>query len=333
MKKISIVILVYNIEKYLEECITSVIGQTLKDIEIIIINDGSTDNSLGIIEKYQKKDSRIVLINQENKGLSEARNRGIELASGEYVAFIDGDDFVDLNMYEELYESSENADIVFSNMNIYNDKTKQSKHLDFKLPFEKEEKGIFYFKYSFIGSCNKIYKRSFLLENKLFFERGLKYEDILFTLKACLCAKKYKFIKKNHYFYRVGRNGSITTVDDDILKIRAFEKIIKLIEKEENLYKDIDFSYARIYFQKMSMKLWILRSKKIKAKKEELKILEKQIKKIFSKQYSKNEFKVLRDDLQEIFQDNSYCVNLLSCFYWKYKLINLKIFRRKLLKK
>ena len=333
MVKISVVIPVYNIERYLEECLDSVIGQTLESIEIIVINDGSTDNSLKIIEKYQKKDSRIILVTQENKGVSEARNKGIELASGEYVTFIDGDDFVDLKMYEELYKNSENADIVFSNMNIYNDKTKKSKHLDFKLPFEKEEYGIFYFKYSFIGVYNKIYKRSFLLKNNLFFEKDLRYEDILFTLKACLYAKKYKFVKKNHYFYRVGRNGSITTTDDETLKIREFKKIIKLIEKEENIYEDIDFSYARIYFEKISMKLWILRSKGIKAKREELEILEKQIKRIFKKKYSKTEFKVLRDDLQEIFQDNSYCVNLLNCFYWKYRLINLKILRRNLLKK
>ena len=98
---LSVIIPVYNVEPYLEQCLDSVINQTYKNLEIICINDGSTDNSLKILEKYQKKDNRIKLINQKNKGLSEARNAGLDVAKGEYIAFVDSDDYLELNAYEE----------------------------------------------------------------------------------------------------------------------------------------------------------------------------------------------------------------------------------------
>ena len=98
---LSVIIPVYNVEPYLEQCLDSVINQTYKNLEIICINDGSSDNSLKILEKYQKKDSRIKLINQKNKGLSEARNAGLDVAKGEYIAFVDSDDYLELNAYKE----------------------------------------------------------------------------------------------------------------------------------------------------------------------------------------------------------------------------------------
>lgn len=106
MVKVSVVIPVYNVENYLEECLDSIINQTLKDIEIICINDGSTDASIDILEKYAKADSRIQIFNQNNSGLSAARNRGIELSKGEFVYFIDSDDYLDLNALKELYDLS-----------------------------------------------------------------------------------------------------------------------------------------------------------------------------------------------------------------------------------
>lgn len=108
MAKISIIVPVYNTEKFLEKCLNSLINQTLKDIEIICINDGSTDKSLQILEKFANKDKRIQIINQTNSGLSVARNIGIKKAKGEYIGFVDSDDWVDLNFFEQLYINVKN---------------------------------------------------------------------------------------------------------------------------------------------------------------------------------------------------------------------------------
>lgn len=134
--KVSIIIPIYNVEKYIEQCIESVVNQTLKDIEIIIVNDGTKDNSMKKIEKYLS-DPRIIVIDKENGGLSSARNVGLEIAKGEYIAFIDSDDFIELTMLEELYNNSEKADIVFSDIIFYDDKTKNKKYSKIKLSFEK----------------------------------------------------------------------------------------------------------------------------------------------------------------------------------------------------
>ena len=102
MPKISVIVPVYKVEKFLPKCLESLINQTLKDIEIICINDGSPDNSLKILEEYAKKDSRIKIINQKNAGPSVARNNGMSAASGEYIGFVDSDDWIDLDFYEKL---------------------------------------------------------------------------------------------------------------------------------------------------------------------------------------------------------------------------------------
>lgn len=117
MKKVSIIIPVYNVEKYLRKCLDSVVNQTCKDIEIIIINDGSTDNSLEICKEYSKNDPRIELIDKKNEGVSKARNTGLACATGEYVCFVDSDDWIELNMIEKLYNSSviNNADFCMCN--------------------------------------------------------------------------------------------------------------------------------------------------------------------------------------------------------------------------
>lgn len=104
--KVSVIVPVYNVEKYLRECLNSLVNQTLKEIEIICINDGSEDSSLEILNEYASKDSRFVIINQENSGQSVARNKGLDVAKGEYIGFVDSDDWVDLNFFENLYSEA-----------------------------------------------------------------------------------------------------------------------------------------------------------------------------------------------------------------------------------
>ena len=120
--KISVIIPVYNVEEYIEQCVESVVNQTLKEIEIIIVNDGTQDNSMKKIERFLL-DDRIIVINKENRGISSARNCGLKIAKGEYIAFVDSDDFIDEMMLEKLYENSENKDIVISNVIEYNNVT------------------------------------------------------------------------------------------------------------------------------------------------------------------------------------------------------------------
>ena len=115
MIKISVVVAIYNVEKYLEKCIQSIIFQTYKNIEIILVNDGSTDNSLNICKKYKSEDSRIIIINQENQGVSVARNNGIDRASGEYILFVDGDDYLRTDIIEKLLNNADDNDIIAVN--------------------------------------------------------------------------------------------------------------------------------------------------------------------------------------------------------------------------
>src|SRR5574344_2773158 len=124
-KKVSLIIPVFNSEKYLDECLESAIGQTLTDIEIICVDDGSTDCSAEILHEYSKKDNRIKVLRQENLGQSTARNKGLKFASGEYIAFLDSDDFMKSDMLEKLYDKAkvENSDIVMSDIVVLNERT------------------------------------------------------------------------------------------------------------------------------------------------------------------------------------------------------------------
>ena len=121
--QISVIVPIYNVEKYLAKCIDSIINQTLTNIEIILVNDGSTDNSRKIIDKYDKKDSRIKVIHKKNGGQGSARNAGLDIAKGEYIGFVDSDDWIDSNMYENLYNAaiSNNADIVVCNRKVFDE--------------------------------------------------------------------------------------------------------------------------------------------------------------------------------------------------------------------
>ena len=133
MKKpiVSVLIPVYNVEKYLKKCLESVTGQTLTNIEIICVNDGSTDNSLKILEKYKALDSRIKIVNKENGGLPSARNAALDIATGEYVGFVDSDDYIEENMFERLVEvaHNENSEVVICGANIFPERTRADEWL------------------------------------------------------------------------------------------------------------------------------------------------------------------------------------------------------------
>jgi glycosyltransferase involved in cell wall biosynthesis len=224
MIKVSVVIPIYNVEYFLEECLESVINQTLQDIEIICINDCSTDRSVDVLNKYVQKDSRIVVIhNSENKGLSYTRNRGLELAQGEYVYFLDSDDSISMDAMEELYQTavSLKLDSVFFDATIiFENESLRNKFVSYQAERVNEYPGVFkgcdLFEQFVINRewsssvPRQFWRRRFLHDRKLSFYEGILHEDELFSFKALLQADRVIYSCKK-YFHRRFRENSIMT--------------------------------------------------------------------------------------------------------------------------
>lgn len=173
--KVSIIIPVYNVEKYIRQCLESVINQTYKNIEIIVINDGTKDGSMKIVEEYLE-DKRIKIINKNNGGLSSARNKGIEEATGEYIYFLDSDDWIEKDTIEVLVKNSKDVDIIGANFFYFDEITKiKEKNKDISDDIEKGEYSLNHC--TEIMVWNKLYKYSFLKEKNLTFIEGIIHED------------------------------------------------------------------------------------------------------------------------------------------------------------
>ncbi|WP_313581101.1 glycosyltransferase [Chishuiella sp.] len=210
--KISVIIPVYNTEKYLSKCLESVINQTLKDIEIIVINDGSTDSSQNIIDLYTSKDDRIISIIKKNGGLSDARNMGIDNSNGNYLAFIDSDDYIDEYMLENMYNLSQKhqSEIVLCDLVKVNEKGEEFRDLP-QSP-QLADKIILKDDFTIFGemscfACNKIFKKS--LFNKHRFKKGIHFEDIELIPKLVLDSTVISKINQPFYKY-FERQDSIT---------------------------------------------------------------------------------------------------------------------------
>jgi glycosyltransferase involved in cell wall biosynthesis len=238
---ISIIVPVFNVEEYLSRCLETLINQTLREIEIIIIDDGSTDHSVEIIMHYAQNDLRIKVIKQENQGLSGARNSGLTIASGEYIGFVDSDDWVEKNMFETMYlvAKKDNSDICVCDYNIvYEDKviTNYLKLSDGYLQIEEDNLE----KYWIENRCsvvvwNKIYKKSIIDEFSVFFESKLEIfsEDTLFNLYYILHTKVVSSIAGSYYNYFQRSNSIMNSTKPDFLK-----KELNLVEKFRNYSAD-----------------------------------------------------------------------------------------------
>ncbi|MFR9018585.1 MAG: glycosyltransferase family 2 protein [Fusobacterium sp.] len=218
---VSVIVPIYNVEKYLRKCLNSIINQTYKNIEIICVDDGSPDNSIDILNEFAEKDERIKIIRQENQGLSGARNTGIDNAVGRYIMFIDSDDWVELNMVELMVNKIErdNLDIVICGQ--YNHYISKDNEVIKEIDLKKLSNSIFMnyrdyfienysFKYPFGSSWNKLYKIKIIRENKLYFAEKRLHEDLLFVFKYISVIKKIGIVKKCLYHYIVTRTDSIT---------------------------------------------------------------------------------------------------------------------------
>ena len=266
MPKVSAIIPIYNVEKYLKKCLDSVINQTLKDIEIICVNDSSTDGCENIILEYAKKDDRIKIINNEkNCGIGFSRNIGINESLGEYISFIDADDYVEKNYLEILYNTAiENeADIVFTNnINIVRDKIiKPYYHNRIKIWKKKFKKtwneGISDFnvdtpekentpEYPLVSTVNKIFKKDFIKKNNLRFQNYIVSEDTEFFYKYLLYSPK-KFYNNGAKYYYVQRKSSLThSIERDNQMVSDALSVFKNIftiykEKKIELLKDANY--------------------------------------------------------------------------------------------
>lgn len=251
--KVSVIVPVYNVEPYLDKCLNTLVNQTLKKIEIIIVNDGSKDNSEKIIEKYLKKyPEKIKYIKKNNGGLSSARNEGLKYASGEYIGFVDSDDYVSLNTFNLMYKKAKekNFDLVVCNLNyVYETKTKMvSAGLDKDLENEDEVKKNIVFLYPAVW--NKLYKKEIL--DSLKFKEGIWYEDVEFNFRVYPRVKSIGYVDKPLIQY-VQRESSISkTIDKRLFNyIDNFNGLIRYYQ-DNNLYNkyyfELEYSYVRYLY-------------------------------------------------------------------------------------
>lgn len=246
----SVVVPVYNVEDYLSQCLDSLANQTFDDFEVICVNDGSTDSSSQILQEYASKDSRITIINQENKGLSGARNTAMEYVNGKYVIFLDSDDWLENNALEELYNKvkNQNLDIVFYSMNTFQQDTGK---------FSQDQFGF----YSVIDSnfdndvfsykdlidvlfkvphavINKMFNVKFLKNINAQFMEGLTYEDLLYFLPVFVKAKKVAIIRKPLYNYRIRSSSISTTGKESSFDMFEILTLLKEDLKESNIIEE-----------------------------------------------------------------------------------------------
>ncbi len=249
MELISVIVPVYNAEKYFDICVQSIADQTYKNLEIILVDDGSPDNCPAICDKWAKKDSRIKVIHKENGGVSSARNTGIENANGAYIGFVDSDDYIELDMIEALHKLVKQDDFDVAVCNNYNRNAadeiyalggdyKDSVHRG-KGVLEAFVKGEDFDPFS---NCNKLFKMSLIKSKNIRFDENVKYgEDFLFNYMFFREAEKCVSVAKCFYNYRIGRCGSATSniTRESVMRWQNTYKRVLAEEKNNTAVYDI----------------------------------------------------------------------------------------------
>lgn len=260
MDLISIIIPIYNCEKYLDECIKSIIAQTYFKIEIILVDDGSTDSSLEICRKYCKKDNRIKIISQKNGGVADARNTGLKHASGKYVLFVDADDYVVKDFVYKMYNTclEDKADIVICG--IYK-VGKGKKLLVYNGEVTKDNVSFLSLCTEHIGGyvCNKMFSMHMLKELQLWFNLELQIgEDLLFVCRYYEHCNKVSYISEGLYFYRLNRCSATkqSIKDDKMFKKKA--SYLNAINSLEQQIEKTPIIVRGIGYRKVRISLWLL---------------------------------------------------------------------------
>lgn len=264
---ISVIIPVYNVEKYIKCCLESVLSQPYKNIEIILVNDGSLDNSGQICEEFSKKDKRIKVIHKENGGLSDARNWGIQGSTGDYLLFLDSDDFLKEGCMEEIAELliKYNPDVLISLLYEYYEEG--GRIVPEKFPLTNNE----IITLDKVDLINRIFgliewpaqkyivKRKIIVDNNLFFKVGFLHEDVDWTTRLFITAKRYAFNDKPFYFHRMDREGSITNtlnpkrVNDVITIVSDLISDLKRDPTQKDIFEEIASRLSKSAFYYLSL--------------------------------------------------------------------------------
>ncbi|MBV4420082.1 glycosyltransferase [Clostridium tyrobutyricum] len=259
---VSIIVPVYNVpDKYLKTCIESLINQTMREIEIIIVDDGSKDNSGEICDMYSKQDNRIKVIHKKNGGLADARNIGFETSIGEYITFVDGDDWIESNMCEEMYKVTINQDIQLVMCGIIKDYANSSIEYKFdlenmKVYKEKEcrelQAKLLIFNGNIACAYAKLINRKFLLKNKIIHDSKLRQgaEGLEFNLRLFGKVSKAIFVKQSFYHYIFNDKSISASFDEknNEYVLKCFQKIEEYIKNDDNREKLLPNFYNRLIY-------------------------------------------------------------------------------------
>lgn len=258
--KISVIVPVYNVKKYIHQCIDSILGQILTDFELLLIDDGSPDNCGAICDDYAIKDSRIRVFHQENAGVSAARNKGLEVALGEWICFIDADDYIDSSYLANLYAPVNRfatLDIVsvasFLYEYSYNKNLNQTVQFNFDRDYYIESSIMHYLhavNYGY-GCCGRLYRKSLIINNRLkFIVNNNVYEDSVFMMSACLCSSAIAIVEseKYHYMHYIEHfnqttQSSVSKKYDNFIQTSIVG--IQCIEKYIKKYKYLELSFVK----------------------------------------------------------------------------------------
>lgn len=269
MTDISVIVPIYNVELYLEECLDSLIAQTYQNMEFICINDGSTDNSLKILREYEKRDERIRVLDKPNEGYGKTMNRGLEMVKSPWIGIVESDDFVKDTMFEKLYEAAESSDVDLVKCNFYKYKVKEGKNIDYSKEYPEELFGReicpldcpeIYDAHNSVWAG--IYRKSFLDANHMRFSEtpGASFQDISFCFKVLSSVREMKLIEDALLYYRtdnlqssVYNPNKIFCMSDEIHAIEAYIKE-QSVERQKKLwpicmrkkYYDYRWNYLRL---------------------------------------------------------------------------------------
>lgn len=237
--KVSVIVPLYNMELYIERCLDSLVNQTLKEIEIIVVNDGSTDRSDAIMQSWVNKNDNIIYLTKENGGQASARNLALELARGEYIGFVDSDDWIDLEMYDTMYSYAKehDCDIVISNtVDEYN---------GYQVYHRQSDVG----KFRKCGSvCNKIFRKELI--GNVRFPVGLWYEDLCFGVKLLMKTDKIGYVE-NHFYHAFNREGSTMNNNNSEKNLDMLTVLADILTyaKNENLYEKFQYDIEYMYIE------------------------------------------------------------------------------------
>lgn len=259
--KISIIVPVYKVERELDRCVKSLLGQTYENIEIILVDDGSPDCCPEMCDEFARQDGRVKVVHKRNGGLSDARNAGLEVASGEYILYVDSDDYIDIDSCERFMKArnNENIDIIVGNAVM------EKKDGNELINHSAIQEGIAYTSKEFVEQAIKanqwyapawlnMYRREFLLENDLYFEKGIYFEDVQMLPRVFLAANTIRYMNGTFYHYVVRDNSIMTSGKKDVARIRDS---ISIYEQWFSLFKKINDIEFRRYLYGVLIKYYI----------------------------------------------------------------------------